>query len=108
MYCVVTGALRLVSLPFHRATSWVTITPLTVSTVFGLQIGELLLLVAQLDVERLLVDLRNDRLQRHAAFNSRRADHRGHDAARIDERPCGLGIAVSSKKRDGWPVLEPA
>jgi hypothetical protein len=32
MYCVVVGVLRLVSLPFHRATSCVTITPLTVST----------------------------------------------------------------------------
>ena len=32
MYCVVVGELRLVSLPFHSATSWVTITPLTVST----------------------------------------------------------------------------
>ena len=32
MYCVVVGALRLVSLPFHKATSCATITPLTVST----------------------------------------------------------------------------
>jgi hypothetical protein len=32
MYCVVVGELRLVSLPFHNATSWATITPLTVST----------------------------------------------------------------------------
>ena len=32
MYCVVVGELRLVSLPFHSATSWVSMTPLTVST----------------------------------------------------------------------------
>ena len=32
MYCLVVGVPRLVSLPFHSATSCVTITPLTVST----------------------------------------------------------------------------
>jgi hypothetical protein len=53
--------------------------------VFGLQIGELLLLVAQFDVEKIVVDLRNDRLQRHAPLHARRAHHRRHDAARVDE-----------------------
>jgi hypothetical protein len=51
--------------------------------VFGLQIGKLLLLVAQFDVEQVVVDLRNDRLQRHAPLHARRAHHRRHDAARI-------------------------
>ena len=86
MYCVVVGVLRLVSLPFHKghivghhhAAHGV-------HQVLGLQIGELLLLIAQFDVEEVVVDLRNDGLQRHAPLHARGVHHRRHDAARIHE-----------------------
>jgi hypothetical protein len=89
MYCVVVGALRLVSLPFHRghvvrhhhAAH-------RIHQVFGLQISELLLLVAQLDIEEVVVDLRYHRFQRHAQLDARRAHHRGIDAARIHKARC--------------------
>ena len=62
-----------------------------VHQVLGLQVGELLLLVAQLHVEEVVVDLRHDRLQRHAQLDSSRAYHRGIDAARI-HKPRRPGI----------------
>src|SRR5579863_6765491 len=49
-----------------------------VHQVLGLQIRKLLLLVAQLDVEQVVVDLRNNRLQRHAPLHARRTHHSGN------------------------------
>ena len=85
-YCGVVGVLRLVSVPFHSATSCVRRSPSMVSgEVLGLEVGELALLVAEFDVEEVVVDLRDKRLERHAAFDTGRGDQRGNDVARIHE-----------------------
>ena len=42
-----------------------------VDQILGLQVSELLLLVAEFDVEEVVVDLRDDCLERHAALDAR-------------------------------------
>ena len=59
-----------------------------VGQVLGLQVGELALLRADLHVEDVVVDLRDQALQRDAALHAGGRDQRGHDVARIDE---GIG-----------------
>jgi hypothetical protein len=70
-----------------------------VGEVLRLQIGKLALLLAQLHIEQVVVDLRDQRLQRNAVLHPRRAYHRRNNIARIDKarRSQGDGIAVSSK-----------
>ncbi len=71
-----------------------------VGEVLRLQIGELALLLAELHVEEVVVDLRDQRLQRNAALDAGGRDERRDDVARVDEAAldaAGAGMAVSSK-----------
>ena len=56
-----------------------------ISQVLGLQIGELLLLGADFQIEQVVVDLRDQRFQRHAALHTGGIADHGHDVARIDK-----------------------
>ena len=71
-----------------------------VGQVFGLQIGELRLLLAELHVEQVVVDLRDQRLQRHDCSRRAWARPAGATMLRGSTKPEvaeGDGIAVSSK-----------
>ena len=57
----------------------------SVGEVLRLQIRELRLLRAELHVEEVVVDLRDQGLERHAVFYAGWADQRRDDVARIDE-----------------------
>src|ERR1051326_3516068 len=59
-----------------------------VGEVFGLEIGELLLLRAYFHVEQVVVDLRDQGLERHTSLHARGRAGDSHDVARIDE---GIG-----------------
>ena len=54
-----------------------------VDQIFGLQVGKLLLLITELNIEQVVVDLRDNRFQRNATLHARRAHDRGHNAAGI-------------------------
>ncbi len=70
-----------------------------VDQVFRLQIGELLLLSSQLNVEQVVVQLCDQRLQRNAALHTRRTYNRCDDVARIHKsRPAGRRNAGLFKK----------
>ncbi len=56
-----------------------------VGEVLGLQVGELALLLAQLEVEEVVVDLRDQRLERHAVLDARGLHQRRDDVARVNE-----------------------
>ena len=56
-----------------------------VGQVLRLQVGELALLRTNLHVEQVIVQLRDQGLQRHGALDARGADDGGHDVARIHE-----------------------
>src|SRR6202035_4604856 len=53
--------------------------------VLGLQVSELLLLRAQLEVEEVIVQLRHDCLERNTVLDARGAHHRSYDATGIDK-----------------------
>jgi hypothetical protein len=92
MYCVVVGVAQagVVAVPESHVVSDHDAAH-RIDQVFGLQIGELLLLIAEFDVEEVVVDLRDDGLERHAALYAGGTYNRGRDAARIDEAG-GAGI----------------
>jgi hypothetical protein len=60
-----------------------------VGEVLGLEVGELLLLVAQFDVEEVVVDLGDEGLERDAALDAGGRDERSDDVARVDKAACG-------------------
>ena len=59
-----------------------------IGQVLRLQISELALLLAKLDIEQVVVDLRHQCLQRNAALNPCRRHQRSHNVAWIDECLC--------------------
>jgi hypothetical protein len=73
-----------------------------VHQVLGLKIGKLLLLIAQFNIEEVVVDLGDDGLQRYAALHARRTYNGRDDAARIDKTRCARVRQGSLFKEARW------
>ena len=56
-----------------------------IGKILRLQISKLALLLAKLDIEQVVVDLRHQRLQRNAALHPSRTHQRRNNIARIDK-----------------------